>query len=70
MIDIQVLKHLGGPEINSDTISLVGQDGGNCAAPFDLIDIGDTLIVAIWNLADTTWRYVRPNSPFHINEII
>ena len=68
MMDIEVIEHLAGPEITYDTISLIGQDGLNCAASLYHIEVGDTLLVSIPYLADTSWYYNRPNPPYHLQE--
>lgn len=47
VMDLMVTRHLGGERFRGDTITLIGQDGLNCAMPIERFAANDELIVSL-----------------------
>ncbi len=47
VIDVEISERFYGEESVPDTISLIGQDGLNCNASINNLDVGDGLLVAL-----------------------
>lgn len=47
-MEVEIIEQLHG-HIDSSTIKILGQDGLNCGEELDIFEVGDTLVLNLWN---------------------